>query len=67
MPNIGPFELLIVLVFGLLLGYVVANHARNKGYSFGLFFLLWLLFWPVAAILVLALPDRHAPRGAPPA
>ena len=64
--NIGPLELLVLVVFGLVLGYAVANHARNKGYSFGLFFLLWLLFWPVALILVLALPDRHAPRGAPP-
>jgi hypothetical protein len=67
MPNIGPFELLILVVLFLVVAHFVAKHAESKGYSFVLFFILFLLTWPVALILALALPDRHSVRGAPPA
>jgi cell division protein FtsW (lipid II flippase) len=60
-PNIGPIETAILLLFFLGAAYLVGRHARRKGYSFALFFLLFLIVWPVALIVALALPPRHAP------
>jgi hypothetical protein len=66
MVNIGPLEVLVLVVFFLLPGYFVAKHAERKGYSFVWFFIFFLLLWPVALIVALALPDRHGIRGGPP-
>ena len=66
MWTIGPLELVVVIVLILLPAYFVAKHAESKGYSFALFFIAFLLLWPVALIAALALPDRHGIRGGPP-
>jgi cell division protein FtsW (lipid II flippase) len=64
--NIGPIEVLVLFVLVLLPAYFVAKHAESKGYSFALFFIGFLLLWPVALVAALALPDRRGIRGGPP-
>lgn len=61
--NIGPFEVLVLFVFFLVPAYFVAKHAENKGYSFALFFVLFLFTWVVALIVALILPDKRATAG----
>ena len=57
------FEFLILtLVIGAVLGLIPANIAKNKGYSFGLWwFYGWMLFI-VAIIHVQFIPDKNAPQ-----
>ena len=56
--------LFLTLCIAALLGLIPANIAKEKGYSFGLWwFYGWMLFI-VAIIHVNFLPDKHA--GLPP-
>lgn len=61
MPNLGPIEAAILLALFLGAAYLVAGLARRKGYSFGPFFVLFLIVWPVALIVALMLPYRRTP------
>ncbi len=54
-------ELFITLLVAAGLGLIPANIAKNKGYSFGLWwFYGWMLFI-VAIIHVNLIPDKNAP------
>lgn len=55
-------ELFIGLIIGAGLAFIPANIAKNKGYSFGLWwFYGWMLFI-VAIIHVNFIPDKNAPQ-----
>lgn len=55
-------ELVIGLIIGAGLAFIPANIAKNKGYSFGLWwFYGWMLFI-VAIIHVNFIPDKNAPK-----
>ena len=52
----------VVLAIAAALGLIPANIAKNKGYSFGLWwFYGWMLFI-VAIIHVQFIPDKNAPQ-----
>ena len=54
-------DLLIPLIIAAGLAFIPANIAKNKGYSFGLWwFYGWMLFI-VAIIHVQFIPDKNAP------
>lgn len=56
---------IVVLVIAAGLGFIPATIAKNKGYSFGLWwFYGWMLFI-VALIHSLLLPDKNAQRNYP--
>lgn len=56
----------VVLAIAAGLGLIPATIARNKGYSFGLWwFYGWMLFI-VAIIHVTMIPDKNAPPAPPP-
>jgi hypothetical protein len=58
--------LIFVLLFAAGLGLIPAFIAREKGYSFGLWWLYgWMLFI-VAIIHVTLIPDKNAPSAPPP-
>jgi hypothetical protein len=42
--------------------FILAGIARNKGYSFDLWWLYGWLLWIVALIHSMVLPDKHAPQ-----
>lgn len=55
---------LVILGFAALLGLIPANIAKNKGHSFGLWWLYgWMLFI-VAIIHVQFIPDKNSPQNA---
>ena len=56
--------LIIVLYFGIPagLGFIPANIAKKKGYSFGLFWLYGFLLFIVALIHSMTMQDKYAPR-----
>lgn len=57
---------IVVLAVSAGLGFIPATIAKNKGYSFGLWWLYgWLLFI-IALIHALVLPDKNAQRNYPP-
>lgn len=58
------FELLIVYVFILVFAFFVARLAKRKGYSFGLFFVFFLILCPAGLLVALALPDKRRPPAA---
>lgn len=56
---------LVVLAIAAGLGFIPASIARNKGYSFGLWwFYGWMLFI-VAIIHVSLIPDKNTPAVGP--
>ena len=58
--------LIFVLLFAAGLGLIPAFIAREKGYSFGLWwFYGWMLF-VVAIVHVALIPDKHSPPPPPP-
>ena len=58
---------LVVLAIAAGLAFIPASIARNKGYSFGLWwFYGWMLFI-VAIIHVSLIPDKNAPAAGPAA
>lgn len=53
---------IVTLLIAAVLGLIPANIAKNKGYSFGLWwFYGWMLFI-VAIIHVQFIPDKNAPQ-----
>ena len=55
----------VVLLIAAGLGFIPATIAKNKGYSFGLWWLYgWMLFI-VAIIHVCLIPDKNAPQTPP--
>lgn len=69
--SIGPVEALLILVIvgvvWLVPGYFSARFAREKGYSFPLFFVAGLIFGLITLLVVLVLPRRSGPAPAPDA
>ena len=58
--------LIFVLLVAAGLGLIPAFIAKEKGYSFGLWWLYgWMLFI-VAIIHVILIPDKNAPSAPPP-
>ncbi len=54
--------IVVTLVFFVALGFIPANIAKKKGYSFGLYWLFgFFLFFP-ALIVSLCIDDKNAPR-----
>jgi hypothetical protein len=59
MPNIGPLEIFIILVFWILPSYLVARYAERKGHSFAGYLILGLVIgWLISLIVALIAPDR---------
>jgi hypothetical protein len=46
------------LLLGLGLGFIPANIAKKKGYSFGWFYVFGVLFFIVALIVALSMKDK---------
>jgi hypothetical protein len=62
MPNIGPVELLIIMVLWVIPVVLTAWLAAKKGYSAAVWTVLGILFTWIALIIVLVLPDRVRDR-----
>ena len=52
-------ELLLTLAFAALLALIPANIAKNKGYSFGLWWFYGWMLWIVAIIHVALIPNKN--------
>ena len=50
--------LLFPLLLGLGLGFIPANIAKKKGYSFGWFYVFGVLFFIIALIVALSMKDK---------
>lgn len=51
---------IIILIIDAALAFIPANIAKNKGYSFGLWWLFGFLLWIVALIVSLVIQDKNA-------
>lgn len=60
MANIGPVELLIIVLFVVGFGWATGAVARSKGYSFWMFAVLGVIFAPIPLIVAAVLPRRQA-------
>jgi hypothetical protein len=59
MPNIGPMEIFIILVFWIVPSYLVARYAERKGHGFGGFLILGLVIgWVISLFAALIVSDR---------
>jgi hypothetical protein len=56
--GVSIWHILAALIFASLFGLIPAFVARRRGYSFGLFWLLGLLFFPVALVGAIIAPRR---------
>jgi len=57
-PNIGPIELFVILIF-VLIAYGIGKAAERKSQSFWGFFVFGLVIWPLALVIVLLVPERR--------
>lgn len=51
----------------ILIAFLPANIASNKGRSFFLYFILSLFFWWITLFVVLLMPDKSGGSQTPPA
>jgi ABC-type amino acid transport system permease subunit len=56
----------IWLVFSIVFSFIVAQIARNKGYSFGGFFIFGVFAFIPALIVILLLPAKSQPAPSEP-
>lgn len=64
-PMIGlnlPLLIVLLLLLYIGLGFIPANIAKKKGYSFGLFWLFGFFFFVPALIVSLCISDKNAPQ-----
>ena len=63
MPNIGPLELLILIVpLWIFPSYLVAKYAERKGQSFAAFMFIGLIVgWFITGIAALIIRDPRSP------
>ena len=54
--------LIATLIVAAGLGFIPASIAKNKGYSFGLWWFYGWMLWIVAIIHVNLIPDKNAPQ-----
>ena len=59
------FEWALFVIIWVAIAFWPARVAGRKGHSFFGFFLLSLLFFPLALIVAYAVQDRNGPRAAP--
>ncbi|MBJ7348431.1 MAG: hypothetical protein JHC87_07655 [Thermoleophilaceae bacterium] len=53
---------LLILLIGV--AHLIATGAKNKGYSYSLFFIGAFFVWFIAGLIVLLLPQRENPGAA---
>ena len=57
---------IVLMVVAILFGWGSGTIARNKGYSFGLFFVIGFFLGLIGLIVALLIPRRTAPAPPPP-
>ena len=62
MPNVGPIELLLVLLLWVAPAYLVAAYSRTKGQSFRAYLVIGLVAsWIVSLLFALKAEDKSQP------